>query len=136
MASGTVPVMTKGSLATYFGGADVVRQIEIENAENIQPSIIFPAFFIVSSVFQIVLYLYKNVRSSHKLNIQSYAQTLRKNLGKYIVKPRYLVVRLFFYSGECVEPVRSSGPDSDIGLDVLRCPAALQGYQGGTLRQV
>ena len=72
MANGKVPVMTKGSLETYFGGADVVRQIERENGENIQPSDIFPAFFIVSSVFQIILYLYKIVRSSQNRNIQSY----------------------------------------------------------------
>ena len=83
MARGAVPVMTKGSLATYFGGADVLRQIERENGENIQPSIIFPAFFVLSSVFQMILYLYKKVRSSKKRSIQSYIETLRKNLGKY-----------------------------------------------------
>ena len=97
MASGMVPVMTKGSLATYFGGADVVKQIERENGENTQPSAIFPAFFVVSSVFQIVLYLYKKVRSSQTRNLQSYLQTLRKNLGKYLVKPRQHTVTLFVY---------------------------------------
>ena len=83
MARGMVPVMTKGSFATYFGGADVVKQIERQNGGNIQPSLVFPAFFVVSSVFQIVLYLYRKVRSSQKRSIQSYWQTLRRNLGKY-----------------------------------------------------
>ena len=64
----------------------MVRQLERENGENIQPSDIFPAFFIVSSVFQIILYLYKIVRSSQNRNIQSYVQILRTNLGKYSAK--------------------------------------------------
>ena len=83
MVRGTVPVMTKGSFATYFGGADVLKQIERQNGENLQPSLVFPAFFVVSSVFQIVLYLYKKVRSSQKRSIPSYLQGLRRNLGKY-----------------------------------------------------
>ena len=81
---GTVPVMTKGSFATYYGGADVVKQIEKENGGNAQPSLVFPAFFVVSSLFQIVLYLYKKVRSSQKRSIPSYLQALRRNLGKIL----------------------------------------------------
>ena len=84
MAMGTVPVMTKGSFATYYGGADVVKQIEKENGGNAQPSLVFPAFFVVSSLFQIVLYLYKKVRSSQKRSIPSYLQALRRNLGKIL----------------------------------------------------
>ena len=87
MVKGMVPVMTKGSLATYFGGADVLKQIERQNGENLQPSLVFPAFFVLSSVFQIVLYLYKKVRSSQKRSIPSYLQALRRNLGKIIHFP-------------------------------------------------
>ena len=136
MGRGLVPVMTKGSFATYFGGADVVKQIETQNGGNIHPSLIFPAFFVVSSVFQIVLYLYKKVRSSQKQSIPSYLQALRRNLGKnnFPLETR-ITIRHYISSGECVKPLRCSGPSSHLRPDVLHCAEALQGHQGGTLPQ-
>ena len=137
MARGLVPVMTKGSFATYFGGAEVVKQIETQNGGNIQPSLVFPAFFVVSSVFQIVLYLYKKVRSSQKPNIPSYLQALRRNLGKLINFPMEtrITIRLFS-SGECVKPLRGSGPPRHLQPDVLHCAAAPEGHHGGSLPHI
>ena len=81
MFNGVVPVLTKGSLATFYGGNRVIEEIELKNLDNSQPSLVIPLFFIISSLFQMSMYLYKRVRSSRYTNIHSYMHSLKKTLG-------------------------------------------------------
>ena len=81
MFNGVVPVLTKGSLATFYGGNRVIEEIELKNLDNSQPSLVIPLFFIISSLFQMSMYLYKRVRSSRYTNIHSYMHSLKKSLG-------------------------------------------------------
>ena len=81
MFNGVVPVLTKGSFATFYGGDRVIEEIELKNLDNSQPSLVIPLFFIISSLFQMSMYLYKRVRSSRYTNIHSYMHSLKKNLG-------------------------------------------------------
>ena len=60
MMKGIVPVMTQGSIATYFGGELVIQEIERTGQENSYPSLIFPLFFILSLLFQISLQISLN----------------------------------------------------------------------------
>ena len=81
MFNGVVPVLTKGSFATFYGGNRVIEEIELKNLDNSQPSLVIPLFFIISSLFQMSMYLYKRVRSSRYTNIHSYMHSLKKTLG-------------------------------------------------------
>ena len=82
MMTGIVPVMTQGSIATYFGGDLVIQEIERTGKENSYPSLIFPLFFILSLLFQVSLYLYKMVRSrKHKNMNNNYMHSLKTILG-------------------------------------------------------
>ena len=81
MFNGVVPVLTKGSFATFYGGDRVIEEIELKNLDNSQPSLVIPLFFIISSLFQMSMYLYKRVRSSRYTNIHSYMHSLKKSLG-------------------------------------------------------
>ena len=81
MFNGVVPVLTKGSFATFYGGDRVIEEIELKNLDNSQPSLVIPLFFIISSLFQMSMYLYKRVRSSRYTNIHSYMHSLKKTLG-------------------------------------------------------
>ena len=81
MFNGVVPVMTKGSFATFYGGDLVLQEIEENNIANSQPSQVIPSFFILSSLFQMSMYLYKRIKSSRYTNIHSYIYSLKKNLG-------------------------------------------------------
>ena len=81
--NGIVPVMTRGSIATYFGGEHVIQQIERTEKEDCHPSLIVPLFFIVSLLFQMSLYLYKIIRSrKHKKMNNNYMHNLKTILGK------------------------------------------------------
>ena len=81
MYTGVVPVLTKGSFATFFGGQDVIQEIEKNNKVDSHPSYVIPLFFIISSLFQMLMYLYKRIRSSRLTNIHSYISLLKKSLG-------------------------------------------------------
>ena len=81
MFNEVVPVLTKGSFATFYGGDRVIEEIELKNLDNSQPSLVIPLFFIISSLFQMSMYLYKRVRSSRYTNIHSYMHSLKKTLG-------------------------------------------------------
>ena len=81
MLTGIVPVLTKGSFATFYGGEIVIREIEERNKVELQPSQVIPSFFIISSLFQMMMYVYKRIRTSGYRNIQSYISLLKKNLG-------------------------------------------------------
>ena len=81
MLTGIVPVLTKGSFATFYGGEIVIREIEERNKVDLQPSQVIPSFFIISSLFQMMMYVYKRIRTSGYRNIQSYISLLKKNLG-------------------------------------------------------
>ena len=81
MFNGVVPVLTKGSFATFYGGDRVIEEIELKNLDNSQPSLVIPLFFIISSLFQMSMYLYKRIKSSRYTNIHSYIYSLKKNLG-------------------------------------------------------
>ena len=81
MFNGVVPVMTKGSFATFYGGDLVLQEIEENNIANSQPSLVIPSFFILSSLFQMSMYLYKRIKSSRYTNIHSYIHSMKKNLG-------------------------------------------------------
>ena len=83
MINGIVPVMTRGSIATYFGGEPVIQEIERTEKEDSHPSLIVPLFFIVSLLFQMSLYLYKIIRSrKHKKMNNNYMHNLKTILGK------------------------------------------------------
>ena len=82
MMNGIVPVMTRGSIATYFGGDPVIQQIERTEKENSHPSLIVPLFFILSLLFQMSLYLYKMIRSrKHEKMNNNYMHSLKTSLG-------------------------------------------------------
>ena len=86
MIKGIVPVMTRGSIATYFGGDMVIKEIERSGKENSYPSLIVPLFFILSLLFQISLYLYKMIRSrKHKNTKNNYMHSLKTILGKILI---------------------------------------------------
>ena len=78
-----MPVLTKGSFATFFGGQDVIQEIEKNNKVDSHPSYVIPLFFIISSLFQMFMYLYKRIRSSRLTNIHSYLSLLKKSLGRH-----------------------------------------------------
>ena len=80
--TGIAPVMTKGSIAAYFGGDLVIQEIERTEKENSRPSFILPLFFILSLLFQMSLYLYKMIRSRKHSNMNNnYMQSLKTILG-------------------------------------------------------
>ena len=83
---GIVPVMTQGSIATYYGGDQVIQQIERTEKGNSHPSLILPLFFILSLLFQMSLYLYKLLRSrKHGNNMNNnYMYSLKTSLGNII----------------------------------------------------
>ena len=81
MFTGVVPVLTKGSFATFFGGETVIKEIEEKNKVDAQPSQVIPLFFIISSLFQMMMYVYKRIRTSSYKNIHSYISLLKKSLG-------------------------------------------------------
>ena len=95
MSTGVVPVLTKGSFATFFGGELVIREIEERNKVDSQPSRVIPLFFIISSLFQMMMYLYKRIRSSRYKNIHSYISLLKKNLGMINLCPSLHVINDF-----------------------------------------
>ena len=75
------PVMTKGSFATFYGGDPVIREIEQMNKDNSPPSPVIPLFLIISSLFQMSIYLYKRIKSSTYNNIHSYIHHLKNSIG-------------------------------------------------------
>ena len=82
MLTGVVPVLTKGSFATFYGGDLVIQEIEQSNKDNTPPSPVIPLFFIISSLFQLSIYLYKRIKSFSDNNIHSYISLLKKSLGR------------------------------------------------------
>ena len=93
MIKGIVPVMTRGSIATYFGGDMVIKEIERSGKENSYPSLIVPLFFILSLLFQISLYLYKMIRSrKHKNTKNNYMHSLKTILVENVLNLYGLVV--------------------------------------------
>ena len=68
--------MTKGMLATHYGGQEVLQQLTDE-----KPSKIVPIFFIVSVASQIFLCVYKQIRSYKDKQLHTYIKLLRGNLG-------------------------------------------------------
>ena len=78
--TGIVPVMTQGSLATYFGSELVIQEIRPRNS---YPSSVFPVFFSLSLLLQISLYLYKRIRCRKFENMNNnYMQSLKTIMGK------------------------------------------------------
>ena len=74
---GSIPLLTKGSLATFFGGPEVIKQLA-----NDPPSPAVLIFFINSILLQTSVLLYKKMRKYKLRSFQTYMQELRTNLGK------------------------------------------------------
>ena len=88
--TGRVPVMTQGSLATYFGGELVSQDIEQRDS---YPSLVMPLFFILSLLFQISLYFYKLVRARKHRNMDNnYVHSLKTILGNINIKKYFYCV--------------------------------------------
>ena len=73
---GSLPLLTKGSLAKFFGGPKVIKQLS-----NDPPSPAVLVFFIYSILIQIAVVLYKKIRKYQLRTFQTYIQELRTNLG-------------------------------------------------------
>ena len=135
MYTGVVPVLTKGSFATFFGGQDVIQEIEKNNNVDSHPSYVIPLFFIISSLFQMLMYLYKRIRSSRLTNIHSYLSLLKKSLGRhYPWKLPPAAFNDFILSGERVEPVRPGGADNHLHSLLLRGRVSLRRHPGRGLQ--
>ena len=68
--------MTKGAFARHFGGDEVINQLTDE-----KPSKTHIVYFLVSLVFQIILIIYKRIKSN--FGQFSYWKLFRKYLGEF-----------------------------------------------------
>ena len=132
MLTGIVPVLTKGSFATFYGGEIVIREIEERNKVELQPSQVIPSFFIISSLFQMMMYVYKRIRTSGYRNIQSYISLLKKNLGRLISISAQVINQL----GQLrrVEPLRCCCPHHYFYPKLLCRYVPLRRYRGRGLQ--
>ena len=69
--------MSKGMLANYFGGPDVIKLIE----DEWQPSPVVLGFFVASIGLQLILWVYKKVKTYRMTKLHTYVESLRQNLG-------------------------------------------------------
>ena len=75
---GTKPLLSKGSLVIFFGGPEVIVQVN-----NNKPSPAVLIFFIYSILIQVFVLLYKKIRKYQLRSFQTYIQELRTNLGRF-----------------------------------------------------
>lgn len=68
--------MTRGSLAKFFGGGDIFKEVD-----DRKPRKTFVVFFLLSVLFQLSLWTYKKIRNQKVQSFSSYINSLRKNLG-------------------------------------------------------
>ena len=133
MYTGVVPVLTKGSFATFFGGQDVIQEIE-KDKDNSSPSNVIPLFFIFSSLFQMLIYLHKRIRSSSARNIHSYISLLKNSLGECLSVGGACPLMFPFFSRERAQPVRPRDSDCHFWSLLLRSPLPHHRHPGWSLQ--
>ena len=81
--------MTKGMLANYFGGPEVVKLLNDER----KPSPVVLLFFLSSIGLQLLLWVYKKVKTYRIKKLHTYIESLRQNLGIFTVTVSFLFVQ-------------------------------------------
>ena len=75
--TGSLPLLTKGSIAKFLGGEGLFEDLTDEKPSN---TILY--FFVASIVFQIIIWSYKKYRTYKNIKLHTYMDDLRKSLGE------------------------------------------------------
>ena len=75
--TGHNPLLTRGSLAKFFGGDELFEQLD-----DRKPNTTFAVVFLLSLMFQVAMWLYKKFKNYRLKSFSTYMVSLRKNLGK------------------------------------------------------
>ena len=70
-------MLTKGMIAQYIGGPEVLNQIPPDAV----PGISILIFFVFSAFLQIIVWIYKKIKGYKNKSIQNYIESLRQSLG-------------------------------------------------------
>ena len=73
---GQVPLVTKGSMAKFLMNEEDFNDLTTE-----KPTKTTQYFFLFSILFQVFWWIFKRLRTSRNIKIQSYVSDLRKSIG-------------------------------------------------------
>ena len=73
---GQVPLVTKGSMAKFL-----MKEEDFNALTNEKPTKTTQYFFLFSILFQVFWWVFKRLRTSRNIKIQSYVNDLRKSIG-------------------------------------------------------
>ena len=91
MYNGTMPLFTKGPLALFYGGEEILSELSDKTAGNG-----LPILLIATIMFQLSMYIYEKYHMRQLQNMTVYVKNLRTTLVKNVLNVYGVVLLLFF----------------------------------------
>ena len=91
MYQGNSPYFTKGPLALFYGGREILSELSDE-----QPGNGLPQLMVVSIIFQLVMYLYEKYHKRQLPNVTGYLKNLRTNMITNVLNLYGVVLVIIF----------------------------------------